>query len=295
MRTAFYRLIARLANQRTQWLAGLLVQGVAGIYYLSQPRKVARGIAFYRALSPGRPQGEYRRRVWRQYQNFTTIYLDRLRLAGGQRIVSSGRGWEHLQTLQASGQGAVILMSHLGNWEMAAHLMKQAAPDIRLLLYMGRRAREALEGLQKSDLASRGVEIVTSAPDGGSPFDLLSGLRFLQSGGVVSMAGDRLWHTGQRAVAATFLGHRIRLPETPHLLALLSAAPILTFFSFRNAAGHHRFTLTPPRYLPAAPRGRRTAIIAQSVQTYARLLEATLRRHPDQWYHFEPFLGPPAD
>jgi len=295
MRKQFYRFLTTLVrkgdNPLLDRLAQLIVQGIAAGYYLFQPRRVAVGLDFYQALFPGKRRIFYRRLVWQQYRNFTSVYLDRLRLGQHTAIQYTCEGWEYLEQVRTAGRGGVILMSHLGNWELAAHLMKQAAPDLPLLLYMGIQAREAIEGIQKAELAAGGIQIHAVDQQGGSPLDLLAGLNFIQSGGFVSMTGDRLWHESQRWTTATFLNRQIRLPEAPHLFALLSGAPILTFFSFRTAPRSFHFTLSAPRYLKAPSRRERAGAIAASAQAYADLLEAALRRHPGEWYHFEPFLG----
>jgi predicted LPLAT superfamily acyltransferase len=156
---------------------------------------------------------------------------------------------------------------------------------------MGARAKAQIERIQKEDLREKGIQIIAAEKNQGGPYDLLEALRFIQSGGLVSMTGDKVWNTGQRAVSATFLGHDIFLPESPHQLAMLSGAPIFIFFSRRTGDRQYHFSLSPPIFVKPAHRSKRADVIRRSVQTYADLLEKNLRRNPFEWYHFEPFLG----
>ena len=80
--------------------------------------------------------------TFRQYQNFTTIHLDRfLARPDGQPSFTS-QGWQKLESVIGS-QGGVLLMSHLGNWEMAARLLQTTGePTCKLLLYMGVKEKE---------------------------------------------------------------------------------------------------------------------------------------------------------
>ena len=183
-------------------------------------------------------------------------------------------------------------MSHMGNWEAAAHLLKRNQKDLRLLLYMGIKQKEQLEHLQKEALVQSGIRIIAVEKDGGSPMDLVEGIKFLESGGIVSMTGDLVWKKEQRTVPVRFLGQEILLPEVPHILALLSGVPILTFFAFRAGKNSYQFTMAEPIYLKAVSRNERREVIHQSAQAYARVLEKALRQHPLQWYHFKPFLEP---
>jgi predicted LPLAT superfamily acyltransferase len=183
-------------------------------------------------------------------------------------------------------------MSHLGNWEIAAHLMKQKREQMPLILFMGQRAKAHIERIQKEDLRRKGIRIVAVEKSWGTSFDLLEGLRFIQDGGLVSMTGDQIWDPRQRAVSVSMLGHEVRLPETPHLLAMLSGAPLIVFFSRRTGKKRYHLKMSEPQYIEKAPRRHRAEAIRTSAQRYADLLETHLRGNPFEWYHFEQFLGP---
>jgi lauroyl/myristoyl acyltransferase len=198
------------------------------------------------------------------------------------------------QALEAK-TGGVILMSHVGNWEMAAHLWTRHKTCFPLMLYMGAKPGEQIEKLQKEDLREKGIRIMAAGDDTGSPFDILEGINFLKSGGFVSITGDTVRDSRQRTVTASFLGHEVRLPELPHLLAQLSGAPVFTLFCFRVGPGKYRVSVTPPRYLKPGSGQQRKAIIQQSAQEYAQVLEASVAEFPFQWYHFKRFWSTEAD
>ena len=131
---------------------------------------------------------------------------------------------------------------------------------------------------------------MTTDQDDNSPFSALEGIRFLRSGGLVSMAGDIVWRSNQRKVRVTFLGHDAYLPEAPFIFALLSGAPLFVFFAFRIGKNRYHFTLSNP--IPIQPESRqdRSKSISQAAQQYADLLEKSLRKHPFEWYHFDRFI-----
>ena len=143
-------------------------------------------------------------------------------------------------------------MSHMGSWEIAAHLLK--LKGFRLLLYLGEKHREQIEQTQKQSLQDLGVKIIAVSPDGGSPFDIVEGIQFLREGGFVSLTGDRLWSEGQRSIAVKFLGHRVELPEAPHIFALLSGVPLFMFFVSRKGDRSYHLIVSEPRYVKTASR-----------------------------------------
>jgi len=273
------------------WTFDLIAKGIAAGYFFFAPRRVMTGARFYRALFPQRSRFYHCRCTWKQFQNFTSVYLDRHLLASGD-VRFSYEGWEHIENALDRKTGGIILMSHLGNWEIAAYLMKQKREQAPLILFMGQRAKAHIESLQKEGLRRSGSHIVAAGKNWGTSFDLLEGLRFIQAGGLVSMTGDQIWDSTQRAVSVSMLGHEVRLPETPHLLALLSGAPLIVFFSRRTGKKRYHLKMSEPLYVEKAPRQLRTEAIRKSAQGYADLLETHLRGNPFEWYHFKQFLGP---
>jgi len=163
------------------------------------------------------------------------------------------------------------------------------------MIIMGRRAKEQIERLQKEELSANGIRIIAADQDTGSPFALVEVASFLQTGGFVAMAGDKLWRPDQRAVSVRFLGHTVRMPEAPFTLALLSGLPLYVFFSSIRGRGQHHYSISNPLTIVVKDRAQRRSAVLQAAQAYADLLEEQVRRNPLEWFHFEPFLGPEAD
>lgn len=288
MRAVFYKLLTALSNVLGDWFFAMGARFVALGYYCFIPSRTALCARFYGALYPDRGRLYRYYCVWRQYRNFTGVYLDRIRLRRDGALSFSAEGMEKLEEAVSSGRGGVLVMSHAGNWEIAARLLGERR--MPLLLYLGAQRREQIEKMQKESVAQSGVRIVAVLPDQGSALDILEAVAFIRGGGLVSMTGDRLWSAGQRSVAARFLGRTARLTESPHHLALHTGAPIFYFFAFKTGPRHYHFSIDGPHEVRAADRADRRAALERSVQSYADALEAMVRRHPYQWYHFEPFL-----
>jgi len=289
MSARFYRFSTAVSRRTGPWFFRAASACVAAGFFLLFPRRAAASARFYRVLAPGRSGIHALGCALRQYLNFTRVFLDRFLLQEGEDIPYTSEGWHHLEAALERRSGGVILMSHAGNWEVAAHLLRKRRPDMPLLLYMGIRQKEEIERIQKESLTKSGVRIIAADPSGGSPVDLIEAVAFLKSGGLVSMTGDMLHRPDQRAVTVDFLGRAARLPETPHLLALISGAPIFVLFAFRDEDRGYAFSVTPPRYVRAETRARRGAAIQRSAQEYADLLAEAVRAHPLEWYHFGEF------
>jgi len=284
----WYRLLVQTAKLCGSWLFALVARIIAAGYFVFS-RRVAESRRFYAALYPERGRLYHLWCTFNQFQSFTTIHFDRFLVGQAKSVTFSSQGWEKLESVIGR-QGGILLMSHLGNWEMAATLLKQLREDLQLLLYMGVKEKEGVERMQKDDLRRSGITIIGADQENSSPFTAVEGIRFLQAGGLVSMAGDIVWRKDQRKVRVTFLDHDAYLPETPFIFALISGAPLFVFFAFRTSKNNYHFTLSDPLPIRAESRQDRPEAISQAAQQYADLLEKSLRNYPFEWYHFDRFI-----
>lgn len=288
MKILTYQLAIYLSRRLGVWFFRTFSWFIATGYYFLFPARVAHSLKFYRALLPARSFFFHLHCAWKQYHNFTDVYLHRFVPQIQEEAEFINEGWERLYEAAEKKTGAIVVMSHIGNWELAAQKLNRHG--LPIMLYMGEKHKEQIERIQRKKMAESGIRIVTTSEKEKSPFALLDGINFLRQGGIVSMTGDRLWGD-QTYVTVEFLGHEVRLPDTPHLLALLSGSPLMTFFVYSKAPGKYHITVSPGRKVVAASRAERKAAIQESVQIYAAELEQFVRRHPFEWHHFEPFLG----
>ena len=232
--------------------------------------------------------------TWRQFHRFTHVFLDRLFPHEGKLPVIVRNDTHHLTDAIKKKQGGILLMSHLGHWELAAHMLfklyKDDYPDIKLLLYLGRKHQEQIESRQKEDIAARGIEMISITENEAAPLDLVKGIQFLRNGGFVSMTGDRCWRDDQRFLSVRFLNHKARIPEAPFVLAFLSGAPIFIFFAHRTGSYQYNLHVFPPLHVHAPHRKDRQQAIQCAAQIYADRLGEMVQQAPFEWFHFEPFI-----
>ena len=288
MKIFSYRVAVYFSRRWGVWFFRTFSWFIAAGYFFLFPSRVAHSFKFYRALIPKQNFLYYLHCVWKQYHNFTNVYLHRFITLDENEIEFTKEGWEYLDEAVEKKTGAIVVMSHIGNWELAAQMLNRKG--LPIMLYLGAKHKEQVERLQKESLAESGIKIVATSDKKKSPFALLEGVNFLRGGGIVSMTGDRLWGE-QGYVVVDFLGYEARLPDTPHLVALMSGAPLMTFFVHQKASGKYHITVSKGRQVIAATRADRQRAVLASAQTYANELMQMACKHPFEWHHFEPFLG----
>jgi len=284
----WYRILRGCGRLFGAWFFILAARTIACIYFLVPARR-RESVRFYGLLYPQRSHLFHLWCAFRQFQNFTTIHTDRFLLARGKLPRTTASGWDKLETAMRE-TGAILLMSHLGNWEMAARLLKEQNSTARMLLYMGVKEKEGVERIQKEELRQAGIRIIGVAPDAVDPLAAIEGIRCLRGDGLVSMSGDLIRQPGQTTVSVDFLGHTARLPQAPYGFALASGAPLFAFFALRTGHNQYHFCLEGPILVQAKSRADRANAIQAAANQYAALLEKQLRTHPCQWYHFERFV-----
>ncbi|MCL2458746.1 MAG: lysophospholipid acyltransferase family protein [Desulfobulbus sp.] len=287
-----HAMLVRISRLAGSWFFVGVARCIAAGYFLFSPKR-EESRRLYAILFPHQSRWSHLWRAFKQYQNFTTIHFDRFLANNGRPPTFDCEGGEELDA-RISQQGALLLMSHLGNWEMAARLLMRQGRETPLLLYMGIKEKEGVERTQKEELQRVGVTILGVDQGAASPFTAVEGLRVLRQGGLVSIAGDVAWREDQRRVPVAVLGRAAFVSEAPFVFALMSGAPIIVFFAFRTGPNRYRLTFSEPIWIKNSDREERQRMIAEAAQRYADLLEAALRAHPCEWYHFDRFLYEPV-
>jgi len=288
MKKFSYKILLYLTRRLGLWFFRIFSWFIATGYFFLFLTRVAESLKFYQALFPERNILYHLYCAWKQYHKFTDVYIHRFIRFDKEDIEYVRDGWEYLEEAVAKKTGAILLMSHIGNWELAAQTLNRKG--LPIMLYLGAKHKEQIEHIQKKILAKSGIRVVATTEDEKSPFALIEGINFLREGGIVSMTGDRLWGN-QSYVTVNFLGHEVNLPDTPHLFALMTGAPLMTFFVYQEAFGKYHIKVSPGRKVSAVSRADRKKAVLESAQAYAVDLAQFAREHPFEWHHFEPFLG----
>jgi predicted LPLAT superfamily acyltransferase len=288
MRAFLLKTVSRASFVLGSWLIRFIAWWIATGYFLFRPSSRNSSVRLYQAIFPDRRSWYYLYCAWRQFHSFAGTYADRIEVYANKEVTPSAQGREKLVEAGRRGTGGIILISHLGSYEVAARAFQELG--LRLLIIMGEKEAKHVARDQRDTLAARGVQIHVATVQEGSPFGGLEALKFIREGGFVSIAGDLVWTEQRSLVAVRFFDHDVGLPAGPHLLALVSGAPLFTLFTFRVKKGRHRIILSSPHHVKAPSRAERNAAIQASAQAYAGALETMVRQHPFQWYIFEPYF-----
>lgn len=190
-----------------------------------------------------------------------------------------------LHQLAASGQGGVLIGSHLGNLEVCRALGSLTAVRVNVLVHT-KHAKKFNRMMQMLNPKSqvRLIQVTEMTPTLAMQLG-----EAVERGELVVIVGDRTpINSSGRTCEAEFLGRTAPFPQGPYILAALLKCPVYTLFCLRSADGYDIY-MEKLCDRVQMKRGDREGHIRELVAEFARRLEHYCRLAPLQWYNFYPF------
>jgi phosphatidylinositol dimannoside acyltransferase len=213
-------------------------------------------------------------------RSYARYWLEAFRLPSQTRqqaLDGFGISEEHYDWLRkdaASGQGAVLALPHMGNWDAAAAWV--VANGWSMVTVAERLKPEAVYQQFVAYREKLGMEVVPLTGGRRAPLDVLA--ERLGQGFLVCLLGDR--DLSRNGVEVTFFGGRTRMPAGPAILALQTGAPLygvsLSFTPTQTFAVLRR--ITPPTAGALNERVRATT------QMLADAFAEGIAEHPQDWH-----------
>jgi predicted LPLAT superfamily acyltransferase len=288
MKAFLLKTVFKISIPLGSWPIRFFAWWVSTGYFIFHSSRRRASVELYRVIYPDRGIGYHFYCAWRQFHSFAATYADRLEFDKKNGVVTSVRGAEGIIEAGRRGQGGIILISHVGSFEVAAYAFREQG--FKHLIIMGEKEAKQVPRDQREALAARGIHIQVATGQEASLLGGLEAIQFIRGGGFVSLAGDLVWTDPHSRVSVRLFGHDVSLSSGPHLLALVSGAPLFTLFTLRMKRGRHQIFISPPRFVKASSRSERNNALQASAQDYASALEEIVHRHPFQWFIFGPFF-----
>jgi len=289
MKAFFHKFAMNVSFLLGSWFIRFFAWWIATGYLLFRPSRRRASLQLYWVIFPDRNRWYHLYCTWHQFHSFAATYADRIEIDSKKGVTISTQGQEGIIEAARRGSGGIILMSHLGNYEVAARAFTEIG--LKHLIIMGEKEARQVSRDQRETLSARGIDILVATGQGDSIFGGLEAIRFIHEGGFVSLSGDLIWTKQRSLLPVKLFDREVALTSAPHLLALISGAPLFTLFTIRVKRGMHQIIISPPREVKASSRSERNMSLQASAQVYAHALEEKVRQYPFQWYIFEPLFG----
>jgi lauroyl/myristoyl acyltransferase len=272
----FWRRLARWGSHGPEWFVRVAppIVGVIVFAVAAEPRRaIAHNLRrIRRSRGPLRDAAD----VARTFATYASCLADVL--GGVRRSEALVRGELHVDDALADGRGLLIVTAHTAGWEVVGPLLARDR-HLDITIVEAAEPDAAASAIQDDARQARGLRVAHVGED---PLSALPLIKHLREGGVVALQIDRA-PRGVRTRAVTLFDRPGTVPEGPLRLAMLTGAPIVPVFVARS--GHRRYEV-----IASAPirleRSARDEDLDAAAQTLAARLEAFVRAHPTQWFHF---------
>jgi predicted LPLAT superfamily acyltransferase len=227
-----------------------------------------------------------------------TVYLHFMSFAA--RAVDSFRAWigdippgavladtpEALARLMADRGGALLVVAHFGNVDLARALLDDAT-RARLTILVHTRHAVNYNRLLREFRPAAALNLIQVSEIG--PETAIDLQQRIERGEWIVIAGDRTPVSGgAHASFVPFLGRDAAFSHGPWILAALLRCPVHLLFCVR-VGGHWRLTLEHFADSVVLGRKDRRERLSAHAAAYAKRLETRARAFPLQWYNFFDF------
>lgn len=229
---------------------------------------------------------------------FTDGFLHFLSFAG--KVVDTFAGWiggipsdavvpaeiDDLRQAERDPRGALLIVSHLGNVELARAVLDQETRERLLVLVHTKHAANFNRMLQEArpDSAVNTWQVTELGPEAAVELKAQ-----IERGKWIVIAGDRVpIGSAGRVSHIPFLGEAAPFSQGPYILAALLECPVYTLFCMRDG---ERYLLHARKMIDRVhlPRKDRDEALAHHAAMFAERLATFARRYPLQWYNFFDF------
>lgn len=197
---------------------------------------------------------------------------------------------EIIDRLVAQGQGAIFVISHLGNFEILS-AMSQRHDGVKLTVLHHTAHAEKFNRLLDQYNKNSHVEFLQI-----SEVDATLGMSLsekMQRGEFVAVAADRVPMSNIEArMSCDFLGSSADFPTGPFVLAQILSVPVVMMTCIHEQGCYHAYFDTIAE-AEKVSRSKRQETIAKTAQIFASRLESFVYKAPLQWFNFFDFWHQP--
>jgi len=195
---------------------------------------------------------------------------------------------DDLAEAEQSPAGALFIVAHFGNVDLARALLDEPTRQ-RLLVLVHTRHAENYNRLLRENRPEAAINTWQVTDLG--PAAAMELKERVEQGAWVVIAGDRIPVNSERVSRIPFFGRAAPFSQGPYILASLLECPVYTLFCVR-AGDHHRLDVEKLTDRVVLPRGDRDKALGAYAAAFAARLERYAIADPLQWYNFFDFWNP---
>ena len=277
----FEYLLARggisFANLLSAKSADSFGRGLGNLFHLLLPKR--QQIAYdnlQKAFGDELPEDEKRLITKKVFQSIGQTYIELARFQKiGQEAISEiivHDGMENFHKAKKEGNGAIVLTSHFGNWEIGAAWVASEGFEIDVLVKV--QSNPLVDKLVTNLREQTGINVIPVHQS-----TLRDIVKALRQNRFVAIAADQ--HDPSGNLILDFFGRKASIARGPASFAKKHNCPILPVMSKRESYLKHRIIAHSPIY-PSSDLDVEEDIKRMTIE-YLKFFEDVIRQYPEQW------------
>jgi len=220
--------------------------------------------------------------IYQNYYRLGQSIIDKVVIMAGLRNRFSFHfdGEEHLRTIKDMQKGGLLLSAHLGNWEIAGHLLKRLDTRIHVVMFDGE--QEQIKKYMEGVTGPRSIQVIIIKEDLSHIYAISEALKKNE---LVCIHADRFIE-GNKTMKHLFLGREARFPAGPFILAATFKVPVSFVFAFKETSLHYHLYASEPKWYTDLPRQEMMELL---LDEFVKDMEAKARQYPAQWFNYYNF------
>ena len=215
--------------------------------------------------------------IYKSYYVFGQVIIDKVAMASGikDRFNLTHNGAEFIRNMVENKTGGILISGHMGNWEIASHLMRGYGGVVNVVMY-----DEEHQKIKKhidETTGGRKFNVIPIKDDISHVF-LIS--KALLNKELVCIHGDR-FRDGMRTLKNDFMGREAQFPFGPFAIAAKFDVPKTFVYGFKTSTYAYSFYATPPVEGKLKPE--------LLLSNYVDEMDKMVRKYPNQWFNFYDF------
>jgi predicted LPLAT superfamily acyltransferase len=276
-----YRIFVGILNRWGVLPAYFLLRFVAFYYFLFS-HKASKSILAYFRQKVGYGPAKSLLKLYRNYYLLGQSIIDKVVIMSGipNKFTFDFDGEEHLRQLAGMQRGGLLLSAHLGNWEIAGHLLKRLDTRINIVMFDGedRQIKEYMAAVT----GKRQVNVILIRNDLSHIYAISDAFK---NNELVCMHADRFIE-GNKTLTSEFLGAKARFPMGPFVLAAKFKVPVSFVFAMKETNLHYHFFASGIKDYAHLSK---EALMQQMLDDFVAEMESKVKKYPEQWYNYYNF------
>lgn len=220
--------------------------------------------------------------VYLNHLKMGEVVVDRFASYAGKKFHFNLDGYDMYQQLEREPDSFIILSAHVGNYEIAGYTLISNNKSYNALVYAGE--SQIIMSNRNRIFKDNNIGMIPVRDDMSHIFEIYDAI---DRGDIFSIPADRLFGS-KKSLQCDFMGDKAKFPEGPFRIALMKQVPVISVMVMKTGIYSYDVII---RRLDApssdgTTRGQREQMLAQS---FANILEQTVKSYPDQWFNYYDF------